>query len=84
MMKKICIAAMLLGVVLLLVGMYYLMIKAGIPYQDPTPEMTKQYVRNENIGAISFFCGLVVEILGGIGLIVTQVLKKRKLHRMGE
>lgn len=76
-MKKICILAIIVGIVLMLTGLYFSIIKAGIPYQDPTPEMVKEYARSQYIGLISFRCGLAIEILAGIGLVVTRILKKR-------
>lgn len=32
---QICHAALLAGVIMLVIGLYHLVIKAGIPYQDP-------------------------------------------------
>ena len=43
-------AVILAGIVLLFLGLFYLVIKAGIPYQDPTPAMQTRYAVNMEIG----------------------------------
>ena len=45
-LKKIFSSLIISGAVILLIGLYYMMIKAGIPYQDPTTEMQIQYEIN--------------------------------------
>lgn len=80
MMKKMCITVIVMGIVLLLAGMYFSVMKAGIPYQDPTPEMAEQYARDEWIGRVSFCCGLVASLIGVTGVIITAVLKRRQRH----
>ncbi len=37
---------------------------AGIPYQDPTPEMTARYERNAAIGSGVLWTGVVVMVSG--------------------
>lgn len=36
-------AVLLAGAILLGIGLWFLLCKAGLPYQDPTPEMTIRY-----------------------------------------
>lgn len=43
-------AAVLTGLIILAVGVYYVVIKAGIPYQDPPLELQIQYAVNMGIG----------------------------------
>ncbi len=43
-------AAVLAGLIILAVGVYYVVIKAGIPYQDPPLELQIQYAVNMGIG----------------------------------
>lgn len=43
-------AVLLAGCIVLAVGVYYEMIKAGIPYQDPPPALQIQYAVNMGIG----------------------------------
>lgn len=82
-MKKIInIGIATLGVILILLGFYYAAIKAGIPYQDPTPELLKRYNHDMNIGMAMFFTGLgveAVECLYCVIIVICRVFKgKRK------
>ena len=43
-------AMLLAGCIVFAVGVYYEMIKAGIPYQDPPPALQIQYAVNMGIG----------------------------------
>ena len=43
-------AAVLAGVIIFVIGAYYEVIKAGIPYQDPPLELQIQYAVNLGIG----------------------------------
>lgn len=43
-------AVMLAGAIILLIGLYYFVVKAGIPYQDPTVEMQIRYEVHYQIG----------------------------------
>lgn len=40
----------LLGVLSLIIGFIYHVGLAGIPYQDPTPELTEKYMHYQSIG----------------------------------
>ena len=58
------------GGIIVLAGVYYVIIKAGIPYQDPTPEVQFNYavtVSTGNalmrIGVFSFFSGVILKII---------------------
>lgn len=53
-----------------MIGLYYLVIKAGIPYQDPTVEMQIQYAIHEGIGSILSKTGLILVVCGGIARVV--------------
>ena len=43
-------AVIIAGIVVLCIGIFYSVIKAGIPYQDPTPEMQIRYAVNMQMG----------------------------------
>ena len=59
------INAVIISVVIIwFIGLYYLMIEAGIPYQDPPLDLWIQYEINAGIG----------DILMGIGCILRLVL----------
>ena len=63
---QICNAALLAGLIILVIGLYHLVIRAGIPYQDPTLEMEMQLMVDWRIGSILTIYGLVLAIGGGI------------------
>ena len=69
---KISSAALLAGSIILVIGLYYLIIKAGIPYQDPTVEMQVQYAIHYGIGSVLSKIGLVLAVLGGIAWLVSR------------
>ncbi|MBU4526479.1 MAG: hypothetical protein KUA37_14820 [Desulfomicrobium sp.] len=46
------------GLFLLLGGFVYDVIFAGIPYQDPTPEMSARFSRHALIASIIRWCGV--------------------------
>ncbi len=60
-----------------MVGVYYLMIKAGIPYQDPTPEMQLQYSVNMEVGNVLTKMGSCMTVVGSIIRIIVGRFKKR-------
>lgn len=56
----------LAGIILFIIGLYYSMIKAGIPYQDPPLELQIQYAINMGIGEILTKNGVLIAICGGV------------------
>lgn len=64
--REISNAVFLAGLIILVIGLYYLVIKAGIPYQDPTVEMQIQYEIHYGIGSILSKTGLILALCGGI------------------
>ncbi len=76
---SIIYAVMLAGAILLLIGLYYLVIKAGIPYQDPTAEMQIQYAVHSQIGEILIGKGFAICACAGVlRLILGLVWRKTK------
>ena len=66
------------GAVILIIGFYFLFIKAGLPYQDPTEEMQKSWLLYKNIGEKLMICGCVSLSSGIIGRIFLFVTNKGK------
>ena len=64
--------AFLAGLIILVIGLYYLVIKAGIPYQDPTAEMQIQYAIHYGIGSILSKTGFILAVCGGIACLVSR------------
>ena len=63
---------------MLLIGVYYLMIKAGIPYQDPPLELQIAYSVNEGTGSVLCKTGLILTVISVITRIVFGVITKKK------
>ena len=71
-------AVLLSGAILFLIGLYYAMFKAGIPYQDPPLELQIKYEINMGIGSTLLKTGAPLILAGVIGLIVSIVIRKKK------
>lgn len=56
----------LCAVGLFLLGFGYDLAFAGIPYQDPTPEMSARYARHSNIASTIRWAGVMVFLLGSL------------------
>ena len=77
-LKKIFSSLIISGAVILLIGLYYMMIKAGIPYQDPTTEMQIQYEINLGIGNVLSLTGFCMTVIAVIIRVVLGVVSKKK------
>ena len=77
-LKKCFSSSIISGAVILLIGLYYLIIKAGIPYQDPTTEMQIQYAVNMGIGNVLSLTGLCMTVLAAIIRIILGIIGKKK------
>lgn len=74
---RVISSVILAGIIILFIGLYYTMIKAGIPYQDPPLELQIQYAVNMRIGETLTGKGFVIAVCGGIvRLILGLILKK--------
>ncbi len=72
-------AVILAGIIILFTGIYYCVIKAGIPYQDPPLELQIQYAINTGIGNTLIKEGFLISICGGIARwLLKLILKKRR------
>ena len=63
--------------VLLVAGFVYDLLFAGIPYQDPTPELAASYDRHSAIATVIYLCGALT-LLAGLVVIVIRFLVRRK------
>ncbi len=54
------------GLFLLIGGFIYDVMFAGIPYQDPTPEMSARYARHAFVASTIRWCGLGVFLFGAL------------------
>lgn len=70
--REISNAVLLAGLIILMIGLYHLVIKAGIPYQDPTAEMQVQYAVCYGIGSVLSKAGFILAVCGGIARVVSR------------
>jgi hypothetical protein len=68
----------ILGIFLFFVGFTYDIIFAGIPYQDPTPELQANYVFHSNIASGIYLLGGILFLFGIILIPVILLNRKRK------
>jgi len=73
-------AVLLAGIIIFLIGAYYCVVKAGVPYQDPPPELQIQYAVDMGIGEILIRNGFLISLCGGIArlLFAAAVRTRRK------
>ena len=74
-LKSLCISLICAGVIVCFIGVYFLMFGAGIPYQDPTTEMTINWLANDLAGTICLKCGGLVIVIGLLGHFIVRVAK---------
>ncbi|MCR5249913.1 MAG: hypothetical protein K6E50_04840 [Lachnospiraceae bacterium] len=79
-LKSVMTGLIISGVIVILAGMYYLVVKAGIPYQDAPTELQIRYAVNMGIGEGLFGIGLLI---GGVGLVgrIVFLLTDRSLRK---
>ena len=77
-LKKLFTSILLAGILVLATGLYYMVIKAGIPFQDPTPELQLQYSINMGIGDVLTKIGLCTTMAGSICRVILGVLSRKK------
>lgn len=64
------------GLLLLVAGFVYDVLFAGIPYQDPTPEMSARYARHASIASTIRWCGAGFVLLSSLAGIVRFFARK--------
>ena len=59
-------AVIIAGIIIWFIGLYYSMIKAGIPYQDPPLDLWIQYEVDAGIGEVLMESGFKIAICSGM------------------
>lgn len=72
------------GIIIFLIGCYYAVIEAGIPYQDPTLELQIEYAINIGIGKVLTKCGGLTFIVGLLFRIILGITWKQTKHEESE
>ena len=70
--RKFFSSCLLAGVVVMGLGVYFLMFKAGIPYQDPPLELQIRYAIDKGTGEALFTTGLVLAVAGLAGRVAAK------------
>jgi len=74
-LKTLFRSIMIAGIIIIIIGMYYLLFKAGIPDQDPTTEMTIKWMAYYSAGKICLLDGVITFIIGAAGKICYNFIK---------
>lgn len=69
------IALIIAGIIILVIGFYYSVFKAGIPYQDATIELQIQYEIDYNIGNVLTKIGSITTACSGIICAILLLVK---------
>ena len=64
------------GLFLFVSGFLYDVMFAGIPYQDPTPEMSARYAHHAHIASVICWLGVAVFLFGSLASIVRFVVRR--------
>jgi hypothetical protein len=64
------------GLILLVSGFIYDVMFAGIPYQDPTPEMSIRYAHHAHIASTICWLGVGVFLVGSFAGIIRLVIRR--------
>ncbi len=75
-------AFIIAGIIILFIGSYYFMIKAGIPYQDPPLDLRIEYEVNSRIGGVLMKSGFIITacsaVAGAVLSLICLIWKKRQ------
>lgn len=83
--RQIINAVILAGIIVFFIGLYYWMIKAGIPYQDPTLELQIKYAIDIGIGETLLEKGFGIAVCGGLTrLLFEWILKKQQKKQLSD
>ena len=64
------------GVLIVFGGFIYNVMFAGIPYQDPTPEMSASYAYHAGIASVIRWCGVAVFLFGAVAGVTRGATRK--------
>lgn len=76
--RRIFDSVILAGIIILFIGLYYDVIKAGIPYQDPPLDLQIKYAVNMGIGEELTKDGFWIIVFGGVVRVLIGLLWKQK------
>ncbi|BHH82419.1 hypothetical protein [Desulforhopalus sp. 52FAK] len=66
------------GIVIVMMGLVYDIMFAGIPYQDPTPELQARYDFHSFVAGIFYKTGGMVFLVGLVAILFIWVMARNK------
>lgn len=76
-MKSIINGVIISSIIFIIIGLYYLIIESGIPYQDAPMELLIKYEANQTVGEICLCFGIGLLIFWVILKVIVMLIKKR-------
>lgn len=76
--KRIFDSVILAGTIILFIGLCYVVVKAGIPYQDPPLDLQIKYAVNMGIGEELTKDGFWIIVFAGVVRVLIGLLWKQK------
>jgi len=76
--KKIFMWGIIGGIIIIIMGLFYDLIFAGIPYQDPTPVMAQKYTYHRTIAETIELIGIVIILISLLGISLRKLIKLSK------
>ena len=73
MKNKISNYLIMIGIMIFVIGFYFMFLKAGLPYPDPTPDMTRKWMFYYNLGKVTIPFGAVLMIIGVVVKIFIKI-----------
>lgn len=74
-LKQLFVSITFAGIIVLLIGIYFWAFKAGLPYQDPTTDMTLRWMAYNFAGEACMLYGAITFTIGLIGHIICKLAK---------
>ena len=74
------VTAVAFGFAVTVAGFAYDLVFAGLPYQDPTPEMQARWRHHSGVASIFELAGVSVLLLGATGLAVVRAWSQVTRH----
>lgn len=75
----ITVLLIVIGFSVMFMGLIYDVLFAGIPYQDPTPELLAEYNRNKATATRLFYIGGFFSSAGSIAAVVMAIWSVRRM-----
>lgn len=76
MIEKLFGSFLLAGIIVLLFGIYYMFIKAGLPYQDPPLELLVQWNTYGEVGETLSLWGAVMILASILGTVLMRITRR--------